>query len=155
MELAILAAKKEDSSKIWEIRSKSIKGISHEFYTQEEINAWYNNELPPDFDELITKLDWLVASFNGEIVGTGFLDAEKSEIGAIFVDPNYQRKGIGIKILRELEQIAKYKKISILYLDATLSAVEFYKSAGFLPIEKSTCNLGKLVMNSLKMKKYL
>lgn len=155
MELTIRDAKKEDSSKIWEVRSKAIKGIKPEYYTSDEIDAWYNNEAPPNFSEVITKLDWLIASFNDEIVGTGFLDADKAEIGAIFVDPKFQRNGVGLKILNKIEDIAKKKKIVTLFLDATLSAVDFYKAAGYKTTERSKCVLGKLVLSSYKMKKDL
>lgn len=155
MEITLRPANKEDFAKIWEVRSKAIKGISTQYYTQNEIDAWYNNEVPPDFKELITKIDWLVATLKNEIVGTGFLDADKAEIGAIFVDPKYQRNGIGFKILNEIEEIAKKKKVSTLVLDATLSAVDFYKAAGYETTERSKCVLGKLVLTSCKMKKNL
>lgn len=155
VELTIRNAKKADSSKIWEVRSKAIKGIKPEYYTPDEIEAWYKNEIPPNFSEVITKLDWLIASFGDEIVGTGFLDADKAEVGAIFVDPKYQRNGIGFKILNKIENIAKKKKIVTLYLDATLSAVEFYKASGYETTERSKCVLGKLVLSSYKMKKNL
>lgn len=155
MKLAIRRANKADSNQVWNVRSKAIKGINPEFYTPDEIDAWYHNEIPPNFSDVITKLDWIVAEDNEQIVGTGFLDADKAEIGAIFVDPQYQRNGIGMRILKEIEAIAKRKQLATLFLDATLSSVDFYKAAGYETTERSKCILGKLVLSSYKMKKDL
>lgn len=62
--------------------------------------------------------------------------------------------GISQPILEiELEKIAKKRKLQTLYLDATLSAVEFYLAAGYEKIGKSECQLGKITLKSYKMKK--
>ena len=153
MNITIRKALEKDSDAIWEVRSKAIKGISQNFYSKEEVEIWYHNDRPQNFEEVITNLDWLVAFLEDRIIGTGFIDISSAEIGAIFVDPNYQRMRVGRRILDELEIIAKNKRIATLYLDATLSAVDFYKSSGYQCIERSTCQLGNIKLVSQKMKK--
>lgn len=69
------------------------------------------------------------------IAAFGNLDLSKSEIGAMFVHPDFQGSGLGRRILSTLEEIAVKPGLSSLSLVATLNAEPFYAAAGFLPRE--------------------
>ena len=71
------------------------------------------------------------------IVAFGNLDLSKSEIGAMFVHPDFQGLGLGRRILSTLEEIAVKSALSSLSLIATLTAEPFYAAAGFLPQERT------------------
>jgi putative acetyltransferase len=126
-----------DLKSIWAIRTAAIKAISEKYYTRSEIETWSSTPPPANFKDVITKLNWHVVEYQGEIIGCGFIDLDNSEIGGIFVDPHFQRNGVGIKILNVLEQFAKNHHLHCLYLDSTVNAESFYKAAGFNPIKKS------------------
>jgi len=84
------------------------------------------------------------------------LDKEKSEINAMFVDPAAQGKGIGSKILAELENKAHEYGLAKLTLDATLSSLKFYKNAGYKTLEKGHYELSNgTKLESWKMEKHL
>lgn len=80
-----------------------------------------------------------MAAFDGEkLVGCGRLhlnNLEEGKIRFMAVQENYQKQGIGGKILTELEKIAKEKGVTSLILDARETAVDFYKKHGFRPYE--------------------
>lgn len=126
-----------DFESIWAVRTAAIKSISEKYYTKLEIETWSSTQPPDNFKDVIIKLNWHVVEYHGQIIGTGFIDLGNAEIGGIFVDPNFQRKGIGLKILGILEQLAINNNISCLHLDSTINAERFYRTAGFHSMKRS------------------
>jgi GNAT superfamily N-acetyltransferase len=72
---------------------------------------------------------WLVAEIDGKIVGSAAL--EGSELCTFFVDPAYQRQGIGARLLQTLERLAAERGVPALMVDASLTGVEFYTKMGY------------------------
>jgi predicted GNAT family N-acyltransferase len=56
------------------------------------------------------------------------------KIGQMVVHPNYQRQGLGKKLLAELITISQQKNAQKIVLDARFSAVNFYQQLGFKKI---------------------
>lgn len=135
--MIIRKAKATDLESIWAVRTTAIKSISEKYYTRKEIEIWASTPPPDNFKEIIIKSNWHVAEDHGQIIGTGFIDVENTEIGGVFVDPNFQRKGIGLKLMSLLEQLAINNNINLLHLDATINAEQFYKAAGFSTMKSS------------------
>ena len=50
---------------------------------------------------------------------------------AVYVHPRAVRRGVGARLLRTLEEIARAAGLSTLHLKSTLNAVTFYQRAGF------------------------
>lgn len=132
----IRKANSSDAEKIWNLRTEAIGGISEEFYNKMDINKWVNAKKPNDFSDFVEKVNFFVAQINDEIIGTGFIDLNKQEIGAIFVSPEHQRKGVASLIFERIENEAKEAKLKKLTCEATLNAVKFYESLGFYIINK-------------------
>ena len=85
----------------------------HEHYTREWINR-------------TTKDKYFVVAFRNEkIVGTGSL--KENEIQNMFVDPDFQRKGIGKAIVFHLESHAKDLNLKLIILSSSITAINFYK----------------------------
>jgi GNAT superfamily N-acetyltransferase len=66
---------------------------------------------------------------NGSIAGTGTLLGKN--IRRVFVLPCHQGKGIGGRIMTELELKAKYDHVDIIDLDSSMVSVEFYHRLGY------------------------
>lgn len=90
--------------------------------------------------------DLLVATSNGEIVGSGYSQIRKSEpyrkpeqfayLGFMYVMPQYRGKGINRKIIEQLLNKAKERKITEIQLDVYAkneSALKAYNKLGFKP----------------------
>lgn len=52
--------------------------------------------------------------------------------------PTFAGRGIGLGLLRELEDIARSAGLQELFLDASLNAVAFYERSGFLIVDERT-----------------
>ena len=83
-------------------------------------------------DELLRKAKEgtiLVAFKNSLLVATGYL--VNKELGGVYIHSEYQKQGIGRKMVKKLLQVAKERKLDSIWLDSTPFAVELYKQFGF------------------------
>lgn len=58
-------------------------------------------------------------------------DKNTAEINAFFIDPDWQRKGVGRLLWAKMLERAAHQGITALVLDADPDAVPFYKAMGF------------------------
>jgi putative acetyltransferase len=70
-----------------------------------------------------------VAEYEKTIVG--FVARNQSSITAVYVHPEFTRKGIGSRLLNILEDDAKACGINSLLVDASITAKPFYDSCGY------------------------
>ena len=71
----------------------------------------------------------LVAEVERQIVGTIALD--NSELHTFFVHPDFQGKGIGIQLIKALEDVAVKNRVHIIRCGSSLSAVSFYEKMDY------------------------
>lgn len=77
-----------------------------------------------------------VVKENGKLIGCGCIGAYRgsmteSLLNTIFVDPNYQGKGVGKKIIARLENDEYAKRAKRLEIHAAISAIPFYRKLGY------------------------
>ena len=84
------------------------------------------------FKDLICKS--YVFELNGKIVGYAFITIIKFEIhlNRIAIDPNYQKKGFGLQLLKKiLEENSKNKSVFLELKYSNISALKLYRKVGF------------------------
>jgi GNAT superfamily N-acetyltransferase len=128
----------EDQPAIWRVRTASIRTLCRSHYGEEQTEAWANVPPPEDFAEVICARDLLVAEVDGTIVGVGFINRQAAVLEAVFVAPEFVRRGVGTALLTSLEEIARQAGLIRLSLSASLNAVSFYRAAGYQTGEKTT-----------------
>lgn len=124
-------ARVEDSEEIWRIHMRAIREIANSHYTPAEIEAWASPRKAEHYVESIRNKEFYVADEDGAVIGFGTLNDKQNEIEAVYVSPAVVRRGVGLAILRRLEERARDLGIKSLKMDASLNAVPFYKSAGY------------------------
>ena len=130
----------EDITKVMTIWTKG-NFIAHNFiekdYWLENFNKVKNFYLPNS--------DTYVYVENEEI--EGFISiAEKNHIGALFVKQQYQRKGIGRKLINYCKE--KYNSLDVNVYDKNGNAIAFYMAMGFK-------NIGVQIDESTAEKEYI
>jgi len=98
----------------------------------------------------------IVLKRNNRIIGTGTIVG--NHIWRVFIDPEFQKQGLGKLIMQKLETKAISSKIKAIKLDASLPSKKFYDSLGyiskktFLKVENGKrlnyYKMGKLLKNS-------
>ncbi len=139
--LTIRKARQEDCQSIGSVHTAAVKGIRTALYTREEIQAWAVPKQPESYEESIRSKEFFVAEEDGIIMGFGVLNRESAEVEAVYVSPQVGRRGIGLEVLRALEERASTLGLRELRLNASLNAVPFYEKAGFVAKERSKYRL--------------
>jgi len=137
----IRSARQDDCQSIMSVHIDAVRGIRTALYTTEEIQAWAAPKKPESYEESIRSKEFFVADEDGEIVGFGILNQSTSEVEAVYVSPKSGRRGIGLSLLRKLEEQARALGLEALRLNASLNAVPFYKRAGYVGKEESRYRL--------------
>ncbi|MCX5636356.1 MAG: GNAT family N-acetyltransferase [Planctomycetota bacterium] len=77
----------------------------------------------------------VVVEVQGKIVGTGSIIG--GAILRVFVDPAYQKQGLGRMIMNKLEMRATANGVETVQLRALANAKKFYESLGYLTVANS------------------
>src|SRR5260370_323422 len=104
--LNIRRARREDCQSIGSVHTAAVGGIRTALYTPEEIQAWAVPRKPESYEEFIRDKEFFVAETGDVIVGFGVLNPERAEVEAVYVSPGAGRRGIGLEVLRKLEERA-------------------------------------------------
>lgn len=134
--MKIRKASKVDKENISSIHIASVKKLCCNHYTHEQLNAWTSVLKPSVYDQALKEKVVLIAYDSPQdLTGLGILDIENSEISAIYIHPDAAGKGIGTKLLNELEITARNNKIFKITVHSTLNAKGFYLKHGYLEQE--------------------
>jgi GNAT superfamily N-acetyltransferase len=96
----------------------------------------------------------LVVDRAGRVLGTGTLAGD--EIKRVFVDPAFQRQGLGRLLMQRLEETALAAAVTIVTLDASLPSRAFYDRLGYTTVEKASRTVeGGRRLDYFKMQKVL
>ena len=83
----------------------------------------------------------LVVERDGNLIATGGLAG--GEISGVFVDPEFQRGGIGATLMRALEGKAAEKGLAGVELDVSLTSRGFYERLGYEILEERSIDVGE------------
>jgi len=112
------------------------------------LRAPYNKPKITEQDDAETE-DYpiMVCEIDGIPIGVGrahFLSEGEAQIRSISVEPEWEGKGIGSIVLKELETIVTAKGAKRIIIHARNNAVEFYKKNGYEVVEPSYTLFGKI-----------
>ena len=130
--ISIRCARIEDASSIAQVHVASVEAINTSLYTPEEIESWSKPRTIANYQELIRNREFLVAEAENGMVGFGVLNPSSSTIEAVYVSPEATGGGIGMELMRKLEERAASLGLNHLQLNASLNAVPFYRKAGYV-----------------------
>jgi GNAT superfamily N-acetyltransferase len=120
-----------------EINYKNSVPNKEEFYQLFETTGW-NDEGTYSKDDLIKAISnswYLVSVYNNEkLIGFGRIISDgvyQTFIGDMIVHPDYQKRGIGRKVLNLLIEQCKASGIKWIQLSCAKGKKDFYKKLGF------------------------
>ena len=134
--MKIRKASKADKENISNLHIASIRKLCCNHYTREQLNAWTSVLKPSVYNQALKEKVFLVAyNPQQDLLGLGILDVENAEISAIYINPDDTGKGLGTRLLNELEMTARNSKIFRIAVHSTLNAKSFYMSHGYIEQE--------------------
>jgi ribosomal protein S18 acetylase RimI-like enzyme len=119
-----------DVPALYELRRAGIRAGCVGHYSSAQIDAWTNPLSDIGLQKSLPEHSYF-AKIDDEIVACGMLDVATGRIDGIIVSPSHFRRGIGRAMMQHLERVARDYGVKHLVLDASLNAVDFYRSQGF------------------------
>lgn len=145
-----------DIAALWALRTRAVRISCASHYTQPQIDAWADSPPPAAYPALLRAGGGVVAMAGEHIAGYAMLDADNWQVDAVFVDPGYAGMGLGKRLLAALEGLARERGMARLQLSASLNAVAFYQSAGFVPLrQEAHAHRSGVQLDSVVMEKRL
>ena len=161
--ITLRLGQKGDMRKRIDVHYRAVHEIASNDYPPEILNSWGRmfseselNKREEKHDARIEKDENIVvvAEIGGKIVGFGEVAPQTNELTAMYVDPNFKRRGIATAILKRLESLAREESLKYLQLSSSLTAVPFYLKNGFKVESRKTHTLSTGVkMACAKMNK--
>jgi ribosomal protein S18 acetylase RimI-like enzyme len=132
-------------------RDSDLESVRH--LIEKTIDACYSGVYPPravaffkehhstgNIIERSRAGDYFVLLGGGKLIATGSL--AEGEISGVFVDPQFQRSGIGARMMRALEGRALENGWAEVYLDVSLPSRGFYERLGYQIMEERSIDVG-------------
>lgn len=98
-------------------------------YPADRLEALVAYFTPDKLRVLAEERDCLVAVIDGAIIGTAA--REDGELATFFVHPAWQSRGVGTRLLAQLERNAKALGIESLRVEASITGTSFYERHGY------------------------
>ncbi|WP_295790935.1 GNAT family N-acetyltransferase [Mucilaginibacter sp.] len=175
MPLTTRLATLKDIPQLNELIALSVRGLSTEYYTPNQIESAIKYIFGID-TQLIIDGTYYIAEKDGVLVGCGGWSkrntlyggdqhkdiedpllnpaTDAARIRAFFVHPGYARQGIGRVIMNVCEDAAKSNGFTTFELGATLPGVPLYEVMGYHAIERIDAPLADgEILGIVKMKK--
>jgi len=132
--VTVRPARAADAPAIWSVHARAIRMSAVSHYTESEVEAWASRATPESYVDAMRMRRLVVAevpsSEGPRVVGFGQLHPGEGVVEAIYVDPDWQRQGIGTALFRALERDARAAGLPGLMLDASINSVPFYAAMG-------------------------
>ena len=121
---------------LWTLRTRCVRELCSSHYPASVVVPWSASPPPPGFLRLLAAGACLLAvdAVTGELLGYGAVDVDNAEIDALFVAPESSGRGVGLRLLRALEQ--RVPAGTELKLSAALNAEGFYRRAGYRSVRR-------------------
>jgi GNAT superfamily N-acetyltransferase len=154
-EYSIRSFTPEDALALCQLHTRAILATSDTYYSEAERISWAHGLTPQGYVEASNKDEiYEVAVTNGTVIG--FCGRTAETVRGLYVDPDFQGRGIGREFLTRTEAILLAEGRTVIDIVSSLSAAPFYASAGY---KKSSEELrpsrGGLMMAACIMRKEL
>ncbi len=114
-----------DAEKLRDVYVASIRGLCSHHYTEVQIAHWTNRPANA-FEQDIQNTIVCVCEFQNSLIGYGQIDLQAAAIPAVYVHPDFVRRGVGSLLFCFLECEASSADIPRLNAKVPLNAVPFF-----------------------------
>lgn len=126
----------KDLDEIVNLFKTTIFEVNISDYTLEQVKAWVDVDRD-QFNDNLAKSYARVISNHEQIVGFGNID-DKGYIDLFYVGADYQRQGVGQKLLHDLEKSSNYTSFMV---NSSITAKHFFEKMGYKETRKNCVHL--------------
>ena len=122
-------ALREDASRLYEIRRRSILELAPPTMSRAEAQKWAAQLTPARMEQKLRELEVWVAELDGAVVGWGAIRSDM--LDSLYAAPDFARQGVGGGLLGMLEGLMRDRGLSSVHLEASPNARDFYLRRGY------------------------
>ena len=153
MRCTVRRAAPKDAQALDALHKASVRALCAKAYSARQIEAWLTGRGPADYCRaMLAGEAMFVAERDGQVVG--FASIKSDVLMGLYVDPERGR-GVGAVLLGLAEQHVREEGAAVLSLQATLNAVTFYQSHGFVADRTNSVLRGDRKLAVVDMSKWL
>lgn len=138
----------EDANEVSNVIRRALALINIKDYPEDHIKSMIEKFSLQAVLKRGQKRSMFVVVIDFKIVATGSL--QNDTIYSLFVDPDYNGRGIGTKLMEKLEDLAKNNHVKVLKVPSSITAIGFYTRLGFVK-EKEVISQEILTIHMTKM----
>ncbi|WP_447589091.1 GNAT family N-acetyltransferase [Aquipseudomonas campi] len=146
MTISIRKARLEDAAAISTLIIAAIKETNASDYPASFIEKLPENFSPERIVSRMLARETFISVNNGTVTGTASLD--KSTIRSVFVMPRLQGLGIGLALMRHIEELATKNQIKELTVPSSITAEGFYRKLGYAKVREEYEGVEKIIIMS-------
>ena len=135
MECVIRRAQSKDAEGISRVVLSALRETNAKDYPEAVIARVGQSFSPIAISDLLKQRLVFVAINDGFIVGTASLDGRI--VRTVFIEPQFQGRGIGRALMNQVERAAADKGVAVLQVPSSVTAEPFYVKLGFSPVRDS------------------
>ncbi|MGJ8550873.1 GNAT family N-acetyltransferase [Winogradskyella wichelsiae] len=145
----------EDIPEITSIFRNTITHINSKHYSEKQITVWASGaDNVDEWEKRINKFYFIIAEIDNNIVGFAYLK-NGNYIEGLFVHKDFQRQGIGSKLLRIIESQVMMNDFEIIKSDVSKTALPFFDNKYFNVIKKLKKNLKGVMLENYLVEKQM
>ena len=148
--LKVRQFKEEDADGVSQVIRKTMLETNADDYPISILKPLHDYFSPSKVQMLSLERFCVVTLIGKKIIGTGAF--EGGELKTIFVNPDYQRQGVGKAIIFQLEQYARKEGYGTIRVPSSISGTKFYEKMGY---EKGETFISKHAGQQTWMKKHI
>ncbi len=154
MTIKIRLFRPKDAEQIAQLFHDTVRSINIHDYTDRQVNAWAPDDLYcRNWVEVCMTRFTYIAERADLIIGFGELETN-GQIDCFYCHKNYQRQGVGKLIYQAIEQQAIELNLTLLQVEASITARPFFEQMGFSIVQSQQVSCrGELFTNYLMSKK--
>ena len=143
----------KDCETLIKLFQDTVHTVNGKDYTEEQLNVWATGrEDLIKWDRSFRDAVTVIAEEDGTIVGFGDMDRQ-GYLDHLYVHRNHLRKGIGAKIVEELEKEVGFHNIAAFTTFASITARPFFEKLGYKVMYQNTVARGDVELVNYFMKK--
>ncbi|GAA4245757.1 MULTISPECIES: GNAT family N-acetyltransferase [Winogradskyella] len=151
--IQVRQAQIKDSLEIRSIFRDTIIHVNAKDYSEKQIATWASGaEDIEQWEERINTLYFIVAETENNIVGFAYLK-NGNYLDGLFVHKDFQRQGIGSKLLRIVESQVMMNDFEVIKSDVSKTALPFFDNKYYDVIKKQKKNYKGLVFENYLVEK--
>jgi GNAT superfamily N-acetyltransferase len=145
-----------DGAALATLHRRAILALTDEFYGRAERESWASGVTDGGYAAAVADEEIIQVALDGAGEAIAFCAHRDDQILALYVDPEWQRHGIGRFLLRRTEPMMAASGCEVIRVNSSLNATPFYQGCGYRFVgEGWYATVGGLTIATARLEKFI